>query len=374
LELNEIKSKTPPSASIKINALNYDFNYLEEVEFESHHNKVKRLKELKNVCMIKYTAAVNGYPQAVMLTKNNITANARAVLNCDHVDKSSVCCALAPFNALYGFQTGLFAPLTAGATILIEDISNLNGIRKIADDIKEHHVTNIYSIPVVYYLLTKVSDIKNKIKSVKTLVSGGYKLPESIAEKFLKITGKIISEGYGLTEASPICAWHRPGDKIKTGTVGRSFSCCDIKILDEENNEFPPGEVGEVCIKGENVMKGYFNNPELTSKTIVGEWLHTGDLGKMDEDGYLTIMGIKKQMCTVFGQNVYPREVEKLISFNNNVRKVYVFGESNGIIGHSIQAVVSLKKNGESSKKKFKIWLKENLTKHKVPTKIKFSE
>lgn len=371
IELGEMMQDTPPYATIKFDKNGEEFDFKNDIVFTDNNIDVDS-KQLDDVCTMKYTAAEDGYAKAVMLTKKNILSNAQAILDCDRVDKNKISCALVPFHNLYTLQTGIFAPLLAGGSFLIVELTHSLQFRKIMIDISSHEVTNLYSIPMLYYLMYKDPNIKDKIKKIETFVSGGYEFSPKIYDTFLEKAGKQIRNGYGLTEASPICTWHRPEDSIKVDSIGRAFSCCKIKILNDKNEELPIAKNGEICIKGNNVMKGYFNNKKATQDVLINGWLHTGDYGKIDSDGYIYFTGLKKNMLNVAGQKVYPTEVERFILKNENVLSIQIFGEKDILLGHVIKAKIKLRINSNKSQGALKKWCRNNLSSYKNPRYIEF--
>lgn len=372
LELNEMMANTPPSAFIRINKQQLNFEYQQEIIFRDDVEHMMMTYDVNDVCTIVYTAADDGYAKAAMLTRKNILANAQAVIECNRIHENSICCALLPFHHMFGLQTGVLVPILANGSLLVEDISDLRRLKTIADDIEKYKVSNVYSIPVVYYLFGIVPEITTQLRHAKSVVSGGYKLSASIFQKFLKKFGKEIHEGYGITEASPICTWHRPEDKIKLDSVGRTFSGCEIKILQDQHSECLSGQVGEICVKGQNVMKGYYHHEQATRRVLQDGWLHTGDLGKMDTDGYLYITGLKKRMLNVSGRNVYPAEVERLIRPYRNVEDIEVYGGISKLQGDVVKARIMLKEKTPEAEKAFKQWCLEHISQYKVPKSMEF--
>lgn len=369
LELADLMRDSQPSVQIRINPATLAFDYRKEVLFQPP-TRLRAGDDLSDVCMLMYTAAEDGVYKGAMLTKDNLVANMQAILYCDNVTSTSVSCALAPFHHLYGLQTGLLAPLLANASVLIEDLTDLHGLRTFVADIQKCRVTNLYSLPVVYYLMARVPDAREAMKSVVSAVSGGYKLSSTIYDTFMNRTGVKIHEGYGLTEASPICTWHRPGDVIKIDSVGRAFSCCEVAILNCVPTPLAPGVVGEVAIRGGNVMKGYYGHPEATQAVLRDGWLRTGDIGRMDDDGYVYLTGLAKKMLNVGGRNVYPAETERLIRLHENVAHVELSGEETSVAGHVVKARVELRHGGHDEQDAFRRWCRDNLSAFKLPKQM----
>lgn len=368
LELNEYKDNTPPVAEIKISN-NEKFDYKSEITIIN--NPKPAPVPIEPSSTLVYTAAEDGYAKAAVLGIDNIYADAEAART-NGVNESSVVCTLLPMHHLYGLMMGSISPMLRGASILVENISNMNRIKTIASNIAEYKVTHLYTIPMIYYLLTKVPSLKERLSNIEISDSGGYKLSKYVFDLCKEKLGLEIHEGYGLTEASPVCAWHYPGDRVRFGSIGRSLICCDIQVIDSKNKKLHPGEIGEVCIKGSNVMKGYYNNDKATSQTIKDSWLYTGDLGKIDKDGFIYLTGLKKNMLNVCGKNVYPAELERLMLFNSNLRKVEIYRENDELQGDIIHADLELNKNNTKTQIKFKKWCFENISNYKIPRIIHY--
>jgi long-chain acyl-CoA synthetase len=372
LELDEMQQDTPPCALIRINRTEERFDYAAEIVFTDNNPKEFDEKELEEVCTIVYTNAEDGYAKGAMLTEKNLLSNARAGQISDEVTDRNVFCALLPFHHMFGLQTGLLTPLYSSASLVIEDLTELRRINKMARDIQTYGVTNLFSLPGIYYLLAKIKDIKAIVQEVQKICSGGCALPRSVYDHFLKITGKEIAEGYGLTEASPVAAWHRNSDPIKIGSVGRSYPCCEIRIFSPEGNCLHQGETGEIWIKGSNVMKGYYNRQKATGETIRDGWLRTGDLGMMDDGGYLFFKGLKKRMINNGGKKIYPEEVVRLLSLHRNVKEVKVVEYPKFIFTKIIKVQIELIEKGNDRATEYKDWVANQISSCKVPKELIF--
>ena len=368
LELAEMLQDTPPAACIRIDMSTETFDFSKEIELRKQPWKDDPNEDLSDVCTMIYTAAEDGFAKAVMLTHENMLSNARAVVEVDYISDRSISFSLMELNHLFSLQVGIIAPFLVKGGIVVDDISDLTNCSLFANKIQMLNVTNLYSVPIIYYLLNKVKDISKKIKSVQSFVSGGYKLPNDIYQRFLKKTGREIHEGYGLSEASPICSWHRRNDKIKIESVGRAFPCCEIKIINGKFSKVSGSKNKEICIKGSNVMKGYYKK----YKTITSGWLHTGDLGYLDGEGYLYLTGLKKRMINYGGKKVYPSEVERLMKMNLNVLDIEVIGTEVNLLGQKVEAKIRLKKKSSQMQKEFGEWCQNNITNYKIYSKAEF--
>ena len=366
LELAEMMADTIPGALIRIDKTTDTFNFEKEFEFTDYTVEEKRLEGLEDVCLIVYTNASDGWAKGAMLTSENLLANAEAGITCNPNYENTVSCSVIPFHHLFALQTGVIIPSIARGNILIEDIADFSSIRKIGAELERFKATYIYAAPLVYYFLKKLPNIKSIVSHAKNLTSGGCRLADSIYSSYKNDLNVEIQEGYGLTEASPVCTWHWPGDRVKQGSVGRAFPCCEVAIFGPQDQSLPAGQVGEICIKGANVMKGYYNNPETTQLTTKNGWLHSGDIGKIDDEGYVYFIESKKLMFNVGGNKVYPAEVERLMKMHNNVLSVNISSETDLIQTCILNAKVKLRRNTPEAQKKLKEWCGENMTEYKV--------
>jgi len=372
LELRDLLTDSEPGVFVRYDPGTIEFDYRREIAFRRPASDPWKDQDLSRVCMMVYTAAEDGWYKGALLTREGLLSVANAIVRGDHASKRTVSCMLAPLHHLYGFQAGLLVPLLAHGTVVLQEIKDLSRLRSSVADMAEYGVTNLYSLPVVFYLISRVPMVRNWLGTVTGVVSGGYKLAESVFETFREKTGLEIHEGYGLTEASPVCTWHIPEDRIRIHSVGRAFGDCEVRIQNGEGHPMPPGRSGEVCVRGVNVMQGYFRHPRTTARAIRDGWLHTGDLGYMDEDGYLYLTGLAKHMLNVGGKNVYPREVERLVLMHENIQKATVFGKESSLGGHEVDARFELRDRANGSKEAFNRWFQENLSRYKLPRRIEF--
>jgi len=371
-ELEDMKQIAPPGVSILINNDTLEFDNEAEVVF--HHSEIRDIEEedLRDVCTMIFTAAEEGYGKFAMLTKENLYANAMAGKESDDVNEQNIFFGLLPIHHLFGLQTGVLTPGFSGASICISEISSYLSLQNYCRVIYDYQVTNIYSVPLVYYLLAKDPMVKKAMEHSPRVCSGGYKLPDSIGDLFLSKTNIELVEGYGITEASPVCTWHKLGSQIKRGSVGQAYPGCEISIVDQNHDTVTAGEIGEVRVQGKNVFKGYYKDKKATDKVLVNRSLYTGDHGKLDEDGFLYLSGAKKHMFNVVGRNVYPAEVERYIGKNENVVTCNLFSENSSRLGELIRSKIKLKNNSPESQKKFIMWCRENISSFKVPKTFEF--
>ncbi|MBD3240573.1 MAG: AMP-binding protein, partial [Chitinivibrionales bacterium] len=296
---------------------------------------------------------------------------ALALIEDGRITDLTVSAALLPYDHLFGLQTGVLTPAASGGSLLIEDLSDLRRIRSIVAAMSAAQVRRVYTVPMLFYLLTKVPETAQLAESVECFVSGACKLPVGTSELFRRRTNRDIQEGYGLTEASPICTWHAPGTKTKVDSVGKPLRCCEVAIR-HEGQEGCVG-VGRVCVKGSNVMKGYYRNPLTNARAMRDGWLDTGDIGRLDSDGYLYLTGLSKRMYNVGGRKIYPAHVQRLIAMLPGVRNVEVReagDDTHALNTRSLTCVVQTERGNTMSASDIMGWCRRNLSPHKVPAEV----
>jgi long-chain acyl-CoA synthetase len=224
----------------------------------------------------------------------------------------------------------------------------------------------------MYVVLLEAGKNNITFPELRLAISGGAALPVEIFRQSKEILKLPIVEGYGLTEASPAVCFNPLDGVQKEGSIGLPLPYVECKIIDENDRELPVGEVGELAARGENVMLGYFKQEEETKKTLQNGWLHTGDLAKKDEDGYIFVVDRKKDMVIVGGLNVYPREVEEVIYQHSKVKEAAVIGLVEKLRGEYVKAFVVLKDGEECTSKELLRYMKLRLASYKIPREIDF--
>jgi long-chain acyl-CoA synthetase len=374
LEYEEMLADTQPSAVVRIDDASIEFDFAREFAFTDFRMEPALVSQLDDVCIMLYTAAEDGYAKAAMLTHANVLSNALAIANENRTDESSVSCSILPLHHLFGFQNGALSPLVAGGSFLICDISDMQKTATLARDLLQYGVSHIYSVPLMYYLLSKSAAIHEIGRRVYSMISGGYKSPSSLRDRFESRLHIPLYEGYGLTEASPVCTWQCKTKKYDKTSLGLPMVDYRVKITDASGRDLPCGEKGEICFRGGNVMKGYFKYPEATAHALEGGWLHTGDYGTLDPDGNVFFLGVKKNMFNVAGKKVYPEEVRRLMMRNENVENAELRSDYDPLTGDRIKARITLKHRTDESKKDFLQWCANSIGHHKIPQNISFGE
>jgi Acyl-CoA synthetases (AMP-forming)/AMP-acid ligases II len=234
-------------------------------------------------------------------------------------------------------------------------------------------------VPTMYWSLLKYVeetgyDVSHIKEHLKVPTSGGAPMPVEVMKRFEEVFGLRVLEGYGLSETSPLASFNHFERPSKPGTVGQPIFGVEIKCFDENDNEVPRGERGEIVIRGHNVMKGYYKRPEATAEAFKNGWFHTGDIGIIDEDGYLSIVDRKKDMILRGGYNVYPRELEEVIMTHEAVSLVAVVGVPCEKMGEEVKAYVVKKPGAELTEEQFIEWCKQQFAANKYPRFVEFRD
>jgi long-chain acyl-CoA synthetase len=372
LEWTEMLRECPPGAIIQPGNRGHELDPAADVSI--HDNELDRssLSELDGVCTLLHTAADDGYAKAAMLTHDNMLANALSIVEAGSLDATSCCASLVPFDHLFGLQTGLIAPAICGARTCIFSLDDATGLREVVGHLRASRATHLFSVPLVYHHLGKAWEASGKNELPRHLVSGGCKLTPTIHSYYEAAFDRQIHEGYGLTEASPVCTWHSRTDQVRLDTVGRAISCCELSVQSDDGTPVAPNEVGEVCVRGSNVMKGYFNRPFASANAICDSWLRTGDLGYIDAEGFLHLRGLKKRMINVAGKKVFPAEVERLLRCHPNVKDVNVYPQPSPLLGQSVRVRVLLEAKGADAQNELYAWCKTSISGYKLPRRFEF--
>ena len=325
-----------------------------------------------------YTGGTTGLSKGAMLSHFNIASNVRQVAPCiTSFERGSdgVMCIL-PFFHSFGLVAMNFGISQAGKLVLLPRFEVHMALKQLAKE----KPSFFPGVPRLFVALNEAPETaKYDLKSVKACISGAAPLPKAVADRFRELTGGAnLVEGYGLTETSPVTHVN-PFDAPKHGTIGLPIPDTDCRIvsLDDPDRDMPPGERGELCIKGPQVMLGYWNKPEATRDMIRGDWLHTGDIAIMDEEGFFQIVDRMKDMIIVSGFNVYPTEVEDVIYHHPAVSKVCVVGLPDDVTGERVKAYVVVKDGAAVTAEELEAWSRDpaqGLTGYRVPKEWEFRD
>lgn len=336
----------------------------------------------QDVAVLQYTGGTTGTPKGAMLTHYSIFSNiiqAECWRQGYTKRGEDTYLLVIPFFHIYGFTVGMLEGVWRGARQVLIPKYDVEALLRA---IRDYRPTYFPAVPTIYISLLNHPQAKEYgIDKIRTFNSGSAPLPIEVIEQFERLTGGTLNEGYGLSEASPVTHSTPMLARRKVGSIGLPFPDTDIKIVDIETGkiEMPVGEEGELCINAPQVMKGYWNRPEETAIALRKDdngktWLYTGDVARMDSEGYTFIVQRKKDMILVSGFNVYPSEVEQVLYTHPAVLEVAVIGIPDSYRGEAIKACVVLKPNQTATEKELREHCKKDLTDYKIPKKIEFRE
>ncbi|HEY7347031.1 MAG TPA: long-chain fatty acid--CoA ligase [Ktedonobacterales bacterium] len=322
-----------------------------------------------DVAVILYTSGTTGRPKGAMLTHRNLLSNAQAIIQLADLTPNDVLMSVLPLFHVFGSTVCMVAPLLAGAPIVL--VPRFDP-RRLLPTIQQHKVTILAGVPSMYALLLRTPLATQDISSLRLCVSGGAALPGEILRAFKDKFGIPLIEGYGLTESSPAAVFNPPRGVQKAGSIGLPIPGVEVQVHDTRDQPLPAGQIGEIAIRGPNVMKGYYNLPEATAQTIRSGWLYTGDLGYQDEDGYFFIVDRAKDVIIKGGLNVYPRELEEVLMAHPNIAEAAVVGIGDAVKGESIKACVTPREGQELTREEVIEYMRERVAPFKVPNLVEF--
>jgi long-chain acyl-CoA synthetase len=328
------------------------------------------------VALLQYTGGTTGFSKGAMLTHRNLVADVFQCVswNQDAVRGQERMLAALPFFHVYGMTVAMNEAIELAATIILLPRFNVD---EALEAINLYQPTRFPGVPTMYMAIMNHPQVnKYNVSSIRVCSAGSAPMPIEAQKRFEELTGAKISEGYGLTEASPVTHANPFLGKRKIGSIGLPRPDVDSKIVDLETGEkdLPPGEKGELCIRGPQVMKGYWNRPEETSKALRNGWLYTGDIARMDEEGYFYIVDRKKDMIICSGYNVYPREIEEVLYQHPKIREACILGVPDPYRGETVKAFVVLKENQQATAEEIIEYCQKNMAKYKVPTSVEFRQ
>ncbi len=335
---------------------------------------------LNDAALLQYTGGTTGVPKAATLTHRNLLSNVNQLVEWfpeDFKEKISYLSSI-PYFHVYGMMTAMLTPLMQGSTIIL--VPDPRDLKMTFNIIKRKKPTAFPGIPTMYHSIINHPEIgKYNISNIKLCISGAMPLPQELQKKFEDITGGTLVEGYGLSECSPVTnispllpEWK---DRRKPGSIGLPLPDTYEKIVDIDDGvtELPRGMEGELLIKGPQVMKGYWNRPEENKKVLVDGWLHTGDIAKMDNEGYFYILDRKKDMIIAGGYNIYPGEVEEILYEHPGVSQCAIIGVPDVHRGETVKAII-VRSDKTLTEDAIKTYCREKLAKYKVPKIIEFRD
>jgi long-chain acyl-CoA synthetase len=317
-----------------------------------------------------YTAGLTGRPLGAVLTHKNLLTQSLLLRTICHRDTGDRGLAVIPFFHSFGAVANMLAPLRIGASVVLMDRFTLESI---FTAIEKEQVTYIAAVPRLFLgMLFHEGAEKYRVDSLKVCITGGAAMPPDFIPVFEEKFKVKIMEGYGLTEASPVSSFSRLDMPQKPGSIGIPIPNVAARIVDETGREVPRGTIGELILRGENIMKGYYGDPERTAQVLKDGWLYTSDLGRMDEDGYIFLTGRKKRMIITSGFNVYPREIEIVLELHPAVAKARIVGKEDLLRGEIVKALIVRKSAVDLEERDLLKHCRTYLSTYKVPREIEF--
>jgi long-chain acyl-CoA synthetase len=331
----------------------------------------------EDVAILQYTGGTTGKSKGAMLTHRNLVAN--VIQSCEFFKGRLVAgeervLTILPLFHVFGMTSCMNLSVYLGSQMILLPRFKVD---EVLETIEREKPTTFPGVPTMYVALTNLPGIETRdVDSIQLCNSGSAPMPYQLLKDFEAKTGATILEGYGLSEASPTTHCNPPFATRKPGSVGIGVPSTEYKIVDQEAGtvEMPVGEPGELIIRGPQVMKGYWNLPNETKKALRDGWLYTGDIAKVDEDGYVYIVDRKKDLIIASGYNVYPREVEEVIYTHPSVKEAAVIGAPDSYRGETVKALIVLKEMSVVTEEEMLSYLKANLAPYKVPKRIEFRE
>lgn len=350
----------------------FDEILLQEAEF----NKDKDENRDDEVAVLLYTSGTTGFPKGAMLTHRNLISNAKACHEVIPLSGKDRILLFLPLFHSFSFTVCVILPIYAGATIVL--LRSVKPFSKVINSVFRDRITFFVAVPTIYTILSKkkvplvLRYLLRFLLSIKACISGAAALPEATIREFEKRFNLPLLEGYGLSEASPAVAVNPLKGKRKPTSVGPPIPGVEVAVIGKDGNKLPPGEIGELIVKGPNVMKGYYNRDEETWEVLKDGWLYTGDMARLDEDGYIYIVDRKKDVVIIDGMNVYPREIEEFIMKHPSVYECAMAGIPDGR-GSEISLLFIRKKDGTAlDEQEIRNYMKGRLARFKIPRRIIF--
>jgi long-chain acyl-CoA synthetase len=326
-----------------------------------------------DTAVILYTSGTTGQPKGAELTHFNMFSN--AMVSADRVvqaESDDVGLAVLPLFHAFGQTTMLNLCMYKGCTLTLQPRFEP---RKTLEIMERDGVTFFCGVPTMYsFLLRFPGADRYNLAKLRRCISGGSAMPVEVMHAFNEKYQVTILEGYGLSETSPVATFNHLERPPKPGSIGTPLWGVDVQIVDDQDRPVATGEIGELVIRGHNVMKGYYKSPEITAEIMRGGWFHTGDIARMDEDGYIFIVDRKKDVIIRAGMNIYPREVEEVLYGHPAIAEAAVVGVAHAVQGEKVHAVVVLKEGQTTTSEDIIHYCKERLADYKVPRSVEFRD
>jgi long-chain acyl-CoA synthetase len=324
-----------------------------------------------DTAVILYTSGTTGKPKGAELTHMNLFRNAdvSSRTTCEIAGGDVVLGALPLFHS-FGQTVGMNSSLKVGACLTL--VPKFDPGEALAT-MQRDGVTHFYGVPTMFGALLHHPERESyDTSALRTCITGGASMPVEVLRGFEEAFGAVVLEGYGLSETSPVASSNHPDMERKPGSIGTPIEGVEMQVVDEDDNPVAQGEVGEIVIRGHNIMKGYWQRPDATEEAMKGGWFHSGDMARTDEDGYFYIVDRKKDLIIRGGYNVYPREVEEVLFEHPKIREAAVIGVPHDEWGEEIGAAVVLHDGEELPPEEVSSYVKERIAAYKYPRVVWF--
>lgn len=323
-----------------------------------------------DIAVILYTSGTTGRPKGVMLMHRNLYGNAANLVQLSDRQRETTLGVL-PLAHVYGFTAATVTLMVGGSLVIMARFDP----KAVFEAIERFRIRSFAAVPAMIHAMVHSPDAdRYDLSSLESVSSGSAPLPVSLLEAFRARFHAEVYEGYGLSEAAPVVTGHRRGMPVKPGTVGVPIPGVEIRIVDEQGRDLPPGEVGELWVRGVGVMKGYYQNPEATRAVLTPDgWLATGDMARVDADGYVTIVDRKKDLIIRGGFNVYPRDVEEVLASHPGVLEAAVVGIPSERLGEEAVAWV-VRRDPALTEEELVAYCRDRLAHYKAPSRIFFAD
>jgi long-chain acyl-CoA synthetase len=326
-------------------------------------------RDADDTAIILYTSGTTGHPKGAELTHANLARNAEIVVtDLTQLTADDVIFGGLPLFHSFGQTCALNAAIATGACVtLLPRFDPQEALAMLARD----GVTVLAGVPTMYVALLAHADNKtDDLAALRVCISGGAAMPVEVMKGFEEAFGCMVLEGYGLSETSPVACFNHPSGERKPGSIGTPIRGVEMRVIDSDGNDAPRGDAGEIAIRGHNVMKGYWGRPEATVEAIPDGWFRTGDIGRIDEDGYFSIVDRKKDLIIRGGYNVYPREIEEVLYEHPAVAEAAVIGVPHPELGEEIAAAVALKPGATATPRELRDYVKAQVAAYKYPRHV----
>jgi len=344
----------------------------QEIMSTSSVRKVEVGPEPGDIANIAYTSGPTFRPRGVMLSHQDLVTGATILGDkLRQTDEDVAVLFALPLHHVVGLEAVLLTSISKGSTVVMLPGLSISGLMGTID---KERATIFMGVPFIFILMVHMAEeegIKHDLSSLRLCSAGGAPVPTNITKRFKRLYGLDIAQFWGLTEATAYLTCQPVDGTGKLGSIGKALPGWEVKIIDDNGKELPLNQSGEIIVRGP-IMKGYYNNPRATADTIRDGWLYTGDVGKVDEDGELFILGRKKEMIIAKGQNIYPSDIEDVLYTHPKVAEAAVVGIPDELRGEVVRAIISLKAGEVATEQEIKRFCLERVANYKVPKQVIF--